>query len=161
MAADALARRATPASEAPAGAWPRVEQEIPVEVLSPAGDEASLAIPSYDQLAAWQVVARLATWTPPSWPRSRLTPQSRHRARVRSRPDRASCAGGDPVEVDGSTCGVASLTPDVVATLVADGIAATAGHPGRRALATGVGAAAPRHAACGSGRTIRLRRHAR
>jgi hypothetical protein len=46
-----------PAAEVPAG----VEQEIPVEVLGPEdGDEATLAIPSYDQLAASQVVARLA-----------------------------------------------------------------------------------------------------
>ena len=45
-----------PAAEVPVG----VEQEIPVEVLGPDGDEASLAIPSYDQLAASQVVARLA-----------------------------------------------------------------------------------------------------
>jgi hypothetical protein len=47
-----------PAAEVPAG----VEQEIPVEVLGPDddGDEATLAIPSYDQLAASQVVARLA-----------------------------------------------------------------------------------------------------
>lgn len=46
-----------PAAGVPAG----VEQEIPVEVLGPEdGDEATLAIPSYDQLAASQVVARLA-----------------------------------------------------------------------------------------------------
>lgn len=47
-----------PAAEVPAG----VEQEIPVEVLGPEDDagEATLAIPSYDQLAASQVVARLA-----------------------------------------------------------------------------------------------------
>jgi hypothetical protein len=39
-----------------------VEQAIPVEVLGPEddGDEATMAIPSYDQLAASQVVARLA-----------------------------------------------------------------------------------------------------
>ena len=51
---------ATPAAvtAVPAG----VEQEIPVEVLGPEddGDEATLPIPSYDQLAASQVVARLA-----------------------------------------------------------------------------------------------------
>jgi hypothetical protein len=47
-----------PAAEVLAG----VEQEIPVEVLGPDDDggEATLAIPSYDQLAASQVVARLA-----------------------------------------------------------------------------------------------------
>ena len=47
-----------PAPEVPPG----VEQEIPVEVLGPEddSDEAKLAIPSYDQLAASQVVARLA-----------------------------------------------------------------------------------------------------
>ena len=47
-----------PSAEVPVG----VEQEIPVEVLGPEddGDEATLAIPSYDQLAASQVVARLA-----------------------------------------------------------------------------------------------------
>jgi hypothetical protein len=45
------------APEVPAG----VEQEIPVEVLGTEdGDDAALAIPSYDQLAASQVVARLA-----------------------------------------------------------------------------------------------------
>jgi hypothetical protein len=46
-------------AEVPAG----VEQAIPVEMLGPDGggdDEATLAIPSYDQLAASQVVARLA-----------------------------------------------------------------------------------------------------
>jgi hypothetical protein len=46
-----------PAPEVPAG----IEQEIPVEVLgADEADDASLAIPSYDQLAASQVVARLA-----------------------------------------------------------------------------------------------------
>ena len=40
-----------------------IEQEIPVEVLAPedsSDEETALAIPSYDQLAASQVVARLA-----------------------------------------------------------------------------------------------------
>jgi hypothetical protein len=47
-------------SEAPA-VPAGVEQEIPVEILgSEDDDEATLAIPSYDQLAASQVVARLA-----------------------------------------------------------------------------------------------------
>ena len=54
-------RAGTPATLAPVVEVPAgVDQEIPVEVLSPDGDEASLAIPSYDQLAASQVVARLA-----------------------------------------------------------------------------------------------------
>ena len=54
-------RAGTPATLAPVVEVPAgVEQEIPVEVLGPDGDEASLAIPSYDQLAASQVVARLA-----------------------------------------------------------------------------------------------------
>ena len=48
----------TPEPDVPVG----IEQAIPVEVLGPEdhGDEATLAIPSYDQLAASQVVARLA-----------------------------------------------------------------------------------------------------
>ena len=55
-------RAGTPATHAPVAEVPAgVEQEIPVEVLGPdADDEATLAIPSYDQLAASQVVARLA-----------------------------------------------------------------------------------------------------
>ena len=54
-------RAGTPATLAPVVEVPAgVEQEIPVEVLGPDGDEPSLAIPSYDQLAASQVVARLA-----------------------------------------------------------------------------------------------------
>ena len=55
-------RAGTPATLAPVAEVPAgVEQEIPVEVLGPDGDdEATLAIPSYDQLAASQVVARLA-----------------------------------------------------------------------------------------------------
>ena len=56
-------RGGTPATLAPVAEVPAgVEQEIPVEVLGPEDDggEATLAIPSYDQLAASQVVARLA-----------------------------------------------------------------------------------------------------
>jgi hypothetical protein len=53
-------RAGTPSTVAPVVEVPDgVEQEIPVEVLGP-DDEATLAIPSYDQLAASQVVARLA-----------------------------------------------------------------------------------------------------
>jgi hypothetical protein len=53
-------RAGTPSTVAPVVEVPDgVAQEIPVEVLGP-DDEATLAIPSYDQLAASQVVARLA-----------------------------------------------------------------------------------------------------
>jgi hypothetical protein len=54
-----------PARRRPSPLWSgagRLRHEIPVEVLGPDGDEGA-GRPSYDQLAASQVVARLAVWT--------------------------------------------------------------------------------------------------